>query len=67
MTVRRTEHIGPHHGHGSETIVDLVIEPKQRMVRVRVLSVRRAEAKLTCRAARETPATEYRIIEFTAL
>ena len=67
VTVRRTEHIGPHHGHGSETIVDLVIEPKQRMVRVRVLSVRRAEAKLTCRAARETPATEYRIIEFTAL
>ena len=67
VTVRRTEHIGPHHGHGSETIVDLVIEPKQRMVRVRVLSVRRDEAKLTCRAARETPATEYRIIEFTAL
>ena len=67
VTVRRTVHIGPHHGHGSETIVDLVIEPKQRMVRVRVLSVRRAEAKLTCRAARETPATEYRIIEFTAL
>lgn len=67
VTVRRTEHIGPHHGHGSETIVDLVIEPQQQMVKVRVLSVRRAEAKLTCRAARETPATEYRIIEFTAL
>jgi hypothetical protein len=67
VTVRRTEHIGRHHGHGSETIVDLVIEPQHRMVRVRVLSVRRAEAKLTCRAARETPATEYRIIEFTAL
>jgi hypothetical protein len=67
VTVRRSEHIGPHHGPGSETIVDLVIEPQQRMVQVRVLSVRRAEAKLTCRAARETPATEYRIIEFTAL
>jgi (2Fe-2S) ferredoxin len=67
VTVRRTVHIGPHHGHGSETIVDLVIEPQQQMVKVRVLSVRRAEAKLTCRAARETPATEYRIIEFTAL
>ena len=65
VTVRRSEHIGPHHGHGSETIVDLVIEPQQQMVRVRVLSVRRPEAKLTCRAARETPATEYRIIEFT--
>jgi hypothetical protein len=67
VTVRRTEHIGPHHEHGSETIVDLVIEPQQQMVKVRVLSVRRAEAKLTCRAARETPATEYRIIEFTAV
>jgi hypothetical protein len=42
-----------------------VIEPQKRHVRVRVLSVRRPEAKLTCRAARETPATEYRIIEFT--
>ena len=58
-----TEHIGPHHGHGSETIVDLVIEPQQRLLRVRVLSVRRPEAQLTCRAARETPATEYRIID----
>jgi hypothetical protein len=35
------------------------------MVRVRVLAVRRPDAKLTCRATRETPATEYRIIEFT--
>ena len=26
MTVRATEHIGPYHEHGSETIVDL-IEP----------------------------------------
>jgi hypothetical protein len=42
-----------------------VIEPQERQVRVRVLSVRRREAQLTCRAARETPATEYRIIEFT--
>ena len=65
LTVRGTEHIGPQHGHGSETIVDLVVEPQQQMLRVRVLSVRRPEAKLTCRAARETPATEYRIIEFT--
>ena len=39
VIVRATEHIGPHHGHGSETIVDLVIKPQQRMVRVRVLSV----------------------------
>jgi (2Fe-2S) ferredoxin len=64
VTVRTTEHIGPHHGHGSETFVDLVIEPQQRMVSVHVLSVRRADAQLTCRAARATPATEYRIIDF---
>jgi hypothetical protein len=65
VTVRATEHFGPHHGHGSETIVDLVIEPQQRMVRVQVLSVRRPDAQLTCRATRETPATEYRIINFS--
>jgi (2Fe-2S) ferredoxin len=63
VTVGSTEHIGPHHGHGSETIVELAIESQQRSLTVRVLSVRRPEAKLTCRAARETPATEYRIID----
>jgi hypothetical protein len=65
VTVRATEHFGPHHGHGSETMVDLVIEPEQRLVRVQVLSVRRPDAQLTCRATRETPATEYRIIDFS--
>jgi hypothetical protein len=65
ITVRATEHIGPHHGHGSETFVDLVIEPQQRTLRVHVLSVRRADAQLTCRAPRETPATEYRIVDIT--
>jgi hypothetical protein len=66
VSVRVTEHIGPHHGHGSETIVDLVVGPQLRLVRVRVLSVRRADAQLTCRATRETPATEYRIVEFSS-
>ena len=65
VSVRATEHIGPHHGHGSETFVDLVIEPQGLLVRAHVLSVRRHEAQLTCRAARETPATEYQIIDFT--
>ena len=65
VTVRSTEHFGPHHGHGSETIVDLEIESQQRKVRVQVLSVRRPDAQLTCRAARETPATEYQIIDFS--
>ena len=67
VTVGETEHIGPHHGHGSETFVDLVIQPTQRRARVHVLSVRRADAQLTCRAARATPATEYRIIDFRAI
>jgi hypothetical protein len=67
VTVRRVEHIGPHHGHGSETIVDLVIESLRQMARVRVLSIRRSEAQLTCRATRETPATEYRVIDFTPI
>ena len=35
------------------------------MVRVRVLAIRRPDAQLTCRAVRETPATEYRVIDFT--
>ena len=65
VTVHATEHIGPHHGHGSETFVDLVIEPQHQIVQVHVLSVRRADAQLTCRAVRETPATEYRIIDFS--
>jgi len=67
VSVRRTEHIGPHHGHGSETFVELVIEPQRLAVRAHVLSVRRSEAQLTCRAPRETPATEYQVIDFTLL
>lgn len=65
VSVRATEHIGPHHGHGSETVVDLVVGSQPRSVRVRVLSVRRADAQLTCRATRETPATEYRIVDIS--
>jgi hypothetical protein len=67
VTVGETEHIGPHHGHGSETFVDLVIEPRQQRARVHVLSVRRPDAQLTCRAARATPATEYQIIDFRTI
>ncbi|HET8914117.1 MAG TPA: sucrase ferredoxin [Propionibacteriaceae bacterium] len=65
VTVRAAQHFGPHQGHGSETIVDLVIEPRKQLVRVQVLSVRRPDAQLTCRATHETPATEYRIIDFS--
>lgn len=67
VSVRATEHIGPHHGHGSETFVDLVVEPQQQLIRVHVLSIRRPDAHLTCRAVRATPATEYRVTTFTPL
>jgi (2Fe-2S) ferredoxin len=67
VTARKVEHIGPHHGHGSETFVDLFVAPQQQIVRVRVLSIRRPDAQLTCRASRETPATEYRVTNFTPI
>ncbi len=52
VTVRSTEHIGPHHGHGSETIVELAIEPQQRLLTVRVLvcATPRSPADLPSRA-----------------
>jgi (2Fe-2S) ferredoxin len=55
--------VGPHDGHGSETFVDLEVAGHGR-VAVAVLSVRRKEEQLTCRATRLTPATEYRIEGF---
>ena len=56
LTVRATEHIGPYHGHGSETIVDLLIEPQQRMVTLRVLAIRRPDAQPpAARPARRQP------------
>ena len=57
ITVRRVNQIGPHAGHGSETIVDLEVPTLRADFRAEMLSVRRPLAKLTCRAARETPAT----------
>jgi hypothetical protein len=64
ITVRRVNQIGPHDGHGSETIVDLEVPTLRADFRAEMLSVRRPHAKLTCRAARETPATEYRLQRF---
>ena len=37
-----------------------------RRLRVEVVAVRRPVAQLTCRAARETPATAYEIVSFAA-
>ncbi len=64
VTVRSVDQIGPHEGHGSETYVDLEVPMLGAAFRVEMLSVRRQEAQLTCRAARETPATEYRLRHF---
>jgi (2Fe-2S) ferredoxin len=64
ITVRSVNQIGPHDGHGSETIVDLEVPTLRAAFRAQMLSVRRPEAKLTCRADRETPATEYRLLRF---
>jgi hypothetical protein len=61
ITVRSVDQSGPHDGHGSETVVDLEVAALGATFRVQMLSVRRPEAKLTCRAPRETPATEYQL------
>ena len=66
VTVDSVTQVGPHHGHGSQTTVDLQVANVGR-VRVEVLALRRPPAQLTCRATRETPATEYRIESFDIL
>ena len=63
ITVESVTQVGPHHDHGSETTVELSVASLRR-VRVEVLAVRRPAAQLTCRAGRDTPATEYRIESF---
>ena len=55
------DQVGPHDGHGSQTTVELAVAgTPPRLLRIEIESVRRPPAKLTCRAIRETPATEYR-------
>ena len=63
VRVRSVRQVGPHLGHGSETFVELELDDG-RSARVDVASVRRPEARLTCRAARDTPATEYQVEVF---
>ena len=65
VSVEQVHQVGPHDGHGSETTVLLRAGDVAR-VRVEVLAVRRPVAQLTCRAARETPATAYEIVSFAA-
>ena len=66
VTVESVTQIGPQHGHGSETTVELSVADLGRVL-VEVLALRRPPAQLTCRAERETPATEYRIQSFEVL
>ena len=61
ISVRAVEQTGPHEGPGSETIVQLEVPALKAAFRVEILSVRRREAQLTCRAVRDTPATEYQL------
>jgi hypothetical protein len=67
VTVRRSVQKGPHHDHGSETTVDLLIDGRVDLIQVHVDAVRRPTAQLTCRATRATPATEYRVRSFEPL
>ena len=66
VTVETVDQVGPHDGHGSATTVVLQAGDAGR-VRVEVLAVRRPVAQLTCRAARETPATDYQVVSFVPL
>ena len=66
ITAESVAQVGHHAGHGSETTVVLRVAELGR-VRVEVLALRRPPAQLTCRALRETPATEYHIESFEVL
>jgi hypothetical protein len=66
VTVESVDQVGAHDGHGSETTV-LLRAGGARRVRVEVLATRRPVAQLTCRAARETPATAYQVVSFVQL
>jgi hypothetical protein len=61
VTVRQARHEGRYGAPGSRTLVELAVAGVEGAVRGEVLAVRRPPAQLTCRAERETPATEYRV------
>ena len=58
------DRIGPHDGHGSQTVVELGLAERAQRIRVLVTAIRRPDALLTCRAAHPTPATAYEITAF---
>ncbi|MFL6064250.1 MAG: sucrase ferredoxin [Friedmanniella sp.] len=61
VTVAAARHEGRYGEPGSRTLVELRVAGLDRTVHAEVAAVRRPPARLTCRAVRETPATEYRI------
>jgi (2Fe-2S) ferredoxin len=61
VTVTASRHEGRYGEPGSRTLVELRVVGVEHPVHAEVVAVRRPPARLTCRAVRETPATEYRI------
>ena len=64
LTVQHVVQHGPHHEHGSQTTVTVGERGRARLM-IRVEAVRCSAAQLTCRAARETPATTYAVVDVT--
>ena len=61
VVVTTSRHEGVVGAPGSRTVVDLRVAGMPGTVQAEVLAVRRPPARLTCRAARDTPATEYQV------
>ena len=61
VTVLGVRHEGSYGEPGSRTLLELQVAGVADRVLAEVVAVRRPPAQLTCRAARETPATEYRV------
>jgi (2Fe-2S) ferredoxin len=61
VTVTASRHEGRYGEAGSRTLLELRVAGLAQPVHAEVVAVRRPPAQLTCRAVRETPATEYRV------
>jgi (2Fe-2S) ferredoxin len=61
VVVTGSHHEGTAGTPGSRTVVDLQVAGLPGGVQAEVLAHRRPPARLTCRAPRDTPATEYRV------
>lgn len=67
ITVRSYRRLPRQPGQGTQTVVDLDIRNRPQPVRVRMQAIRRPSAQLTCRAIRNSPATEYQVVAFDSL